>query len=106
MRRVRFVGVAFVVFAIAAAIIAGVLFSALWNGLMPGIFGLPAITFWQGLGLLLLSRLLFGRLGGWGNRMRKARFARGWNSLTPDERQRFRCAMHPSDPADPPAQQA
>ena len=32
----------------------------LWNWLMPGIFGLPAITFWQAVGLLALSWLLFG----------------------------------------------
>jgi hypothetical protein len=32
----------------------------LWNWLMPPIFGLPAITYWQALGLLGLSWLLFG----------------------------------------------
>ena len=31
----------------------------LWNWLMPIIFGLPAITFWQALGLSLLAGLLF-----------------------------------------------
>ena len=31
----------------------------LWNWLMPAIFGLTAITFWQAVGLLLLSKLLF-----------------------------------------------
>lgn len=30
----------------------------LWNWLMPVIFGLPEITFWQSLGLVLLSNLL------------------------------------------------
>jgi hypothetical protein len=71
----------------------GLVTVGLWNALLPSIFGLPAITFWQALGLLLLSRLLFGRLGGWGNRMHKARFARGWDSLTPEERERFQAAM-------------
>lgn len=32
----------------------------LWNALMPGIFGLPELGFWQTAGLMLLSRLLFG----------------------------------------------
>jgi hypothetical protein len=45
-----------------------------------------------------ISRLLSGGLGGWGRRMRKARFARGWNGLTPEERQRFRDAMGPRHP--------
>ena len=31
----------------------------LWNWLMPEIFGLPIITFWQSCGLLLLTNLLF-----------------------------------------------
>lgn len=31
----------------------------LWNWLMPVIFKLPAITFWQAVGLLLLSHILF-----------------------------------------------
>ena len=41
---------------------------SLWNWLMPGLFGLPVVTFWQALGLLALSRILFGgfRLGGGG----------------------------------------
>lgn len=30
----------------------------LWNWLMPKIFGLPEVTFWEALGLVLLSSLL------------------------------------------------
>lgn len=30
----------------------------LWNWLMPGIFGLPSIGYWQGWGLVLLSHIL------------------------------------------------
>lgn len=32
----------------------------LWNGIMPQLFGLAAIGFWQALGLFLLSQLLTG----------------------------------------------
>lgn len=31
----------------------------LWNAVMPELFHVPAISFWQALGLLLLSGLLF-----------------------------------------------
>lgn len=31
----------------------------LWNWLMPAIFNLPTISFWQSLGLVILSNLLF-----------------------------------------------
>lgn len=36
----------------------------LWNWLMPIIFDLTTITFWQALGLLVMSKLLFGGFGG------------------------------------------
>ena len=35
----------------------------LWNWLMPTIFGVSVINFWQALGLLILTRILFGSLG-------------------------------------------
>ena len=64
----------------------------LWNWLMPPLFGWPAITFWQALGLLALSRILFGGFGmrGYGPRSR----LRGrWEHMTPEERERFRNGM-------------
>jgi hypothetical protein len=33
---------------------------ALWNWLMPAIFDISEITYWQAAGLLLLSKILFG----------------------------------------------
>lgn len=33
----------------------------LWNWLMPVIFGLTVITFWQALGLFVLSKIFFGK---------------------------------------------
>ena len=48
----------------------------LWNWLMPGIFKLPPIGFWQAAGILFLSQILFkGRhFGGTGRwRARKTR---------------------------------
>ena len=32
----------------------------LWNWLIPAIFGLGTITFWQALGLIVLVKLVFG----------------------------------------------
>ena len=95
MRRMRFVGVRFIVFGILAVAVAGLLTSSLWNALMPAIFGLGMITFWQALGLLILGRLLFGSFGGRGSRMRKPRFVKGWKDLSPEERERFHEAMGP-----------
>ncbi|MBN1696365.1 MAG: hypothetical protein JW881_02520 [Spirochaetales bacterium] len=36
----------------------GLLVMVLWNWLMPVIFGLPVITYWQAWGLVLLSHIL------------------------------------------------
>jgi hypothetical protein len=48
---------------IGLLILAGLLFGApvmiLWNLLMPDIFGLPVIGFWQAFGLNLLFSILF-----------------------------------------------
>jgi len=64
----------------------------LWNWLLPMLFGLRVITFWQALGLLTLCRILFGGWGGGGsggpgNRRRKGEH---WEKMTPDERDKFR----------------
>ncbi len=32
----------------------------LWNALLPGLFAVPAVGYWQALGLLVLARLLLG----------------------------------------------
>ena len=93
MRRPRFLGAPFVLFGILFVAVMGAIIVMLWNALMPEIFDLPKITFWQAVGLFILSRILFGNFGGWGSRMRRARFVRGWNGLTPEERERFRQAM-------------
>jgi hypothetical protein len=93
MRKVRFVGLPLILFGILWVGIMGLVMVVLWNVLVPEIFGLRAIGFWQALGLLLLSRLLFGRFGGWGRKIRKTPFVRGLKDLTPEERQRFGRAM-------------
>jgi hypothetical protein len=70
----------------------------LWNWLMPSLFGLKTITYWQGWGLVILGRILFG---GWrgaagGHNYRGRRMARRWASMTPEERERFRQGMRDS----------
>jgi hypothetical protein len=41
------------------AFLLGFIVMHLWNWLMPVIFGLPEITYWQSWGLVLLSHILF-----------------------------------------------
>jgi hypothetical protein len=48
-----------IVFAAAMAFVLGVVVMALWNWLMPDIFGLTTITYWQAWGIVLLAHILF-----------------------------------------------
>jgi hypothetical protein len=67
----------------------------LWNWLTPALFGWHAITFWQALGILVLSKILFGGFRGrpgphmyWRRRMMER-----WAHMTPEEREKFRESM-------------
>jgi hypothetical protein len=59
---------------------------ALWNALVPELFHGPRIGFEQAVGLLVLSRLLFGSWRGPGGPGHWRR--RRWERMTPEERER------------------
>jgi hypothetical protein len=80
---------------VLAVTICGFVTMNLWNWLMPVLFGLRVIGFWQALGLLILSKLLLGGFrGGPGGhrRWRRGMMAR-WEAMTPEEREKFRQGM-------------
>ena len=65
----------------------------LWNWLMPELFGLRPLRFWQAVGLMALSWILFGGLRGFGmitGPRGRASASESWARLTPEERERFR----------------
>jgi hypothetical protein len=101
-------GLKFALLAVVVLALVGAVVMALWNALLPGLFGLPAIGFWQALGLLVLSKILLGGLrGGHGGRMRwRARMADRWAAMSDEERARFGRGMRHgcgrSDPAQAP----
>jgi len=81
---------------LCAAVLFGLGFAvqALWNWLVPMIFGLRTLTYWQAVGVIVLSKLLFGGFGasrGAGGRMRQ-RMRDRWESMTPEQRETFRQA--------------
>lgn len=49
-----------VIFVALCALVLGLPLMALWNWLMPTLFGLTKITFWQAIGLNILAGILFG----------------------------------------------
>jgi hypothetical protein len=88
-------GLKFALFAaLAVAVLSSVVMS-LWNWLMPTLFGLHLIGFWQALGLLILSKILFGGFRGLrGPQMHwRGRMMERWEKMTPEEREKFREGM-------------
>jgi hypothetical protein len=82
----------FVLLGMLAAAVFSFVVMSLWNWLMPALFGLHTVTFWQALGLLVLSKLFFGGFRGrsgppafWRRRMMER-----WEQMTPEEREKFR----------------
>ena len=74
--------------------IGGLVVQYLWNWLLPALFGLPHVTFWQALGLLALCRILFGGLGGGSHRFGpRRRLADRWERMTPEEREKSRAGL-------------
>jgi hypothetical protein len=51
-------------FAVVFALVFGLAVQYLWNWLMPEIFGLKAITYWQAFGIVILAKIFFGSFGG------------------------------------------
>lgn len=84
--------VKFTVIGILALGVFGFLVMTLWNWLMPAIFGLKAINFWQALGLVILSKILFGGIHshGRGHKHGGSRMRERWENMTPEEREKFR----------------
>lgn len=89
-------GIKIVLLVVAACAVFGFIVEGLWNLLIPPIFGWHTITFWQALGLLILSKILFGgfhrHAGGHSNWRR--RMKERWEQMTPEQREQFRKGMH------------
>ena len=81
--------------AVVAAAVLGFVVMSLWNWLAPAVFGLRTITLWQALGILILSKILFGGFRGrpgYGGPWRR-RMSERWQQMTPEEREKFRQGM-------------
>ena len=56
--------IGFTILGVGLFILMGFVMMWLWNWLMPMIFNLPAITYWQAVGIFLLSKIIFGGFSG------------------------------------------
>lgn len=69
---------------------------ALWNGVLAEVLPVKAVTYWQALGLLVLSKILFGGFphrGGHCCSFHERMMARHFGSATPEEREKMRDEM-------------
>jgi len=86
----RFLGKAVLI--LAAIAVLGWLVMLLWNAVIPTVFaGGRPVDYLHALGLLILSRILFGGFHGRGGR-RGQRWEK-WQAMTTDEREQFRQNM-------------
>lgn len=87
---------------LVAAAVLGVVVMQLWNHLIPDIIpGVHPVTYWQGLGLLLLCRILFGGFRGHRDWHEKREHWQRWQAMTPQERAQLfksRAFCRPSPP--------
>jgi hypothetical protein len=90
LRWTRFI-LLFILVAPIAVIVFGGAVMLLWNNVLAQVLNVHTITFWQGLGILVLSKLLFGnfsgrggsRYGFWKQRMM-------WNNMTAEQKEKFK----------------
>ena len=88
----------FAVVAIAFALAVGWIVMWLWNAILPSVANVKPLTYWQAVGLLVLSRILFGGFGGsrkWEKQSRRfqnrgGRWREKWMNMSEEERQEFK----------------
>lgn len=80
--------------ATAAVLLFGFIVMSLWNAILPAVLHVSAISFWQAVGLLVLSKILFGGFrGGWGGGAKarwRERMQDKWKNMTPEQREQFK----------------
>lgn len=64
MKVLKIIGM--VILGIGVCILLGFVIMWLWNWLMPMLFGLAQITYWQAVGIFILAKIIFGGIGGGG----------------------------------------
>lgn len=82
-------------FGLAFVFLAGLVVMLLWNAILPAaITGANKLNYWQSIGLLVLSKILFGgfrgKPGGGPGRFGNQQWHQKMQNMTPEEREKFR----------------
>ncbi|MEI9958026.1 MAG: hypothetical protein WDM90_17370 [Ferruginibacter sp.] len=87
-------GLMILVFGAAAVALFSFIVMSLWNNILVGVIGVKIISFWQALGILVLSKILFGGFHGRGGRFRggpawKEKMKQRWDKMTPERKRKI-----------------
>ena len=64
----------------------------LWNNILAQVVAVKIISFWQAMGILVLSKLLFGGFrggAGWGRHKWREKMNERWEKMTPEDKENF-----------------
>ncbi len=94
----------YVVLIIAGIAILSFVVMQLWNWILPEAAGWNTITFWQAMGLLVLSKILFSGWGRGGSKWKqyrwKSKMKEKWDNMSDEEKSKFKDMMGPCVPKD------
>ena len=88
-------GVFFLMVVLGAFLLLGLVVMLLWNTILPPVLGVNPLSYGQSIGLLILSRILFGSWGPWAgpNKFKRAKhWKEKWKSMPEEERAKYRQA--------------
>ncbi len=75
-------------------LLTGLVVMLLWNAVLPGIIHAGPINYWQALGILVLSRILFGGFRFFPNPWNRSRYTSMWRekwmNMSEEDKEKFR----------------
>jgi hypothetical protein len=83
-------------FFLVGTLVLGLVVMLLWNALIPDLFHGPSMSFWQAVGLLVLTHILLRGWGrwfhsnGWRHERWRRKFEEKLAAMTPEEREKFK----------------
>ena len=85
-------GLFFLLVAAGAIAFFGFIVMTLWNAILPPVTGVQPLSYWQAVGLLILSRILFGGMPRppFAYRKRGSHWREKWKNISKEDRERYR----------------
>lgn len=86
--------IGFIICVFAVATLLGYVVMSLWNNILTEVLHVQVISFWQAFGILVLCKILFGGIKGFGWRGGhygwKKEMQEKWQHMSPEEREKLK----------------